>query len=300
MTSAIAAQQKEAEGRLPGKNTGSGLMNILLLCIKGAIVGTGAILPGISGGVLCAAFGLYEPMMALLARPVRSFRRYYKIFIPFLIGWTAGFILLARLVEVLFTASSSAALMLFAGLILGTVPELLKKSAGKSGGQSWTPLVLSLALFYLLFRLLSGGSISILPNGPWYLFCGLIWGLSLVIPGLSSSSLLIFMGLYEPMTAGIAALDVSVILPLLAGLLITAALTARLVNRLFERHYAVISRIVIGIMLTSTLMILPDGFDSPLTAVLSAAAFAAGFLAARGMDAARARHEAAEELTEPA
>ena len=42
------------------------VLKSLLLAIQGAIVGTGAILPGVSGGVLCVAFGIYEPMMALL------------------------------------------------------------------------------------------------------------------------------------------------------------------------------------------------------------------------------------------
>ena len=62
--------------------------------IQGAIVGVGAILPGVSGGVLCVAFGIYEPMMALLTNPVKSFKNYYKMFIPFLIGWVLGFIFL--------------------------------------------------------------------------------------------------------------------------------------------------------------------------------------------------------------
>ena len=268
-----------------------GWLEFLLLCCKGAIVGTGAILPGVSGGVLCVAFGIYEPMMALLSHPVKSFRKYYKMFIPFLLGWIGGFVLLANLVEMLFAASSSIALMLFAGLIFGTIPDLMRKSTEESEQHSWTPLVVALALFFLFFKLLSqSGSIDIQPTSLWYMFCGLIWGLSLVIPGLSSS-ILIYLDLYEPMTAGIAALDFSVILPLLGGLLITVLLTARLVNHLFERHYAIISRIVVGIMLASTLMILPSGFDSVLSGVVSIFGFVGGFAIARGMDIARIKHE---------
>ena len=41
--------------------------NHLLRFLQGALIGTGAILPGISGGVLCVAFGIYEPMMAFLS-----------------------------------------------------------------------------------------------------------------------------------------------------------------------------------------------------------------------------------------
>ena len=52
--------------------------NILYL-IQGAIVGIGAILPGVSGGVLCVAFGAYEPMMELLTHPRQAFKKHYKI-----------------------------------------------------------------------------------------------------------------------------------------------------------------------------------------------------------------------------
>ena len=45
------------------------LFKSLILALQGAIVGTGAILPGVSGGVLLVAFGIYEPMMALLSHP---------------------------------------------------------------------------------------------------------------------------------------------------------------------------------------------------------------------------------------
>ncbi len=260
----------------------------LLLFCKGAIVGTGAILPGVSGGVLCVAFGIYEPMMELLAHPIKSLRRYYKMLIPFLIGWTSGFVLLARLLESFFSVSSAAAMMLFAGLIFGSIPELMIKSSESGQNKGWTPFVVVLVSFYILFQLLSqNGITSIRPNCLWYIFCGLVWGLSLVIPGLSSSSVLIFMGLYEPMISGIASLDPFVIIPLSAGLLITAALTARFVNLLFEKQYAFMSRIIIGIMVASTMMILPSEFDSLLNALMSIVCFMCGFIISRWMDILR-------------
>ena len=45
------------------------LTKTIVYAIEGAIIGVGAILPGISGGVLCVAFGLYEPLMELLTHP---------------------------------------------------------------------------------------------------------------------------------------------------------------------------------------------------------------------------------------
>ena len=264
------------------------ILRSLLLAVQGAIVGTGAILPGVSGGVLCVAFGIYEPMMALLSHPGKSFKIYYKMFIPFLIGWVLGFTLLANVVEAMFNASATVALMLFFGLICGTIPELFKDSERSDAKMSWTPFVLTLALAYFLFNLLErSAAAQVETSALSFVFCGLVWGLSLIIPGLSSSSVLLYMGLYEPMTAGIAALDFSVILPLLLGLAITVISLARVVNSLFEKHYALVSRLILGFVIASTLKIVPSSFESVGALVLSLACFAVGFAVARGMDCAK-------------
>ena len=266
----------------------------LLYIIQGAIVGTGAILPGISGGVLCVAFGIYEPMMAMLSHPKKSFKQYYRLFIPFLIGWVIGFVLLANVVKLLFSASSAIALMLFFGLICGTLPELIKKSEKSDQKMSWSPFVVSLALSYLLLCVLEqannvGAELSV-----WsYIICGMVWGLSLIVPGLSSSSILIYMGLYEPMTAGIAALNPLVIIPLLVGLLITGLSLARVVNALFEKHYAFVSRIILGVVIASTIKIVPTSFENTASLAVSLICFIIGFFVARCMDKSKSRQSVA-------
>lgn len=41
------------------------ILKSVMLIIKGVFVGFGAIMPGISGGTLCAAFGMYKPLLNL-------------------------------------------------------------------------------------------------------------------------------------------------------------------------------------------------------------------------------------------
>lgn len=256
---------------------------ILLIC-KGILVGSGAILPGISGGVLCVAFGIYEPMMALFSHPVSSFQKYYRMFIPFLIGWMIGFVLLARLVEMLFTGSSVIAIMLFAGLIFGTLPKILQE-ADQDTEANWSPLILSLVFAVLLLTLVNSTvSVQITANALTYLLAGAIWGLSLILPGLSSSSLLILIGIYQPMTAGIAAMDFNVILPLSAGMGIMMLTLSRIVNTMFEKKRGLILKIISGIIIASTLFILPASFPSTMQLFASLLCFILGYALARGMD----------------
>lgn len=258
----------------------------ILLVIKGMVVGAGAILPGISGGVLCVVFGIYQPMMALLAHPIKSFKIYYKLFIPFLFGWVLGFLALAKLVEMLFAASSTIAISLFVGLIAGTLPSLFKE-AGKNGSSkgSWIGFSIGLFVMFTVLTMLSKGTATdISPNIWWFAFCGIVWGFSLIIPGLSSSSILIFMGLYQPMTSGIASLDMLVILPLITGLAITVFLFARLVNFLFEKHHSIMHHTIIGIVIASTLLIIPVEYTSNVNLAISIACFFAGFIVSILMD----------------
>lgn len=259
----------------------------LLFLIQGALVGVGAILPGVSGGVMCVAFGVYEPLMALMTHPRRAWREHAGLFVPFVIGWVIGFILLAKAVELLFSAYAVIALMLFFGLIGGTLPELLQNSETRDPNKSWTPLVLSLSLAYLFFHLLENATgIVVPPSFASYFFCGALWGLSLILPGFTSSSILICLGLYEPLTAGIGALDPAVLVPMLLGIGVTALSLARLISNLFRKHYAITLRIVLGFVLASSLKILPSTLGDPLTATLALVCFGVGFAVARGMDLA--------------
>lgn len=269
------------------------ILKSLLYAVEGVLVGIGAILPGVSGGVLCVAFGIYEPMMALLTHPVKSFKASYSMWIPFLTGWALGFVFLAKAVQILFDLAPQIALLLFFGLICGTLPGLFQTAQKRGPDHSWTPFTLSLALAYLLFHLLeNGAAAAIAPSFSAYLFSGLLWGLSLIIPGLSSSSVLIFLGLYAPLTAGIGALDFTVIAPFLIGVAGSVLLFARLAAALFDRHCAVMSQIVLGFVIASGLKILPASFETWTTGLAALGCFAAGFALARAMDRAKEKRAA--------
>ena len=256
----------------------------LLLLFQGALVGAGAIVPGVSGGVLCVAFGMYEPLMELLTHPLRTLRKSYSLFIPFFAGWIFSFFCLARAMELLFLYAPAVALMLFFGLVLGTLPSLFEKTATRDPHGSWFPFVLSLGLFFLFFHILETlTGITVAPSFGAYLFCGVLWGLSLILPGLNSSPALVLVGLYEPLTAGIGSFSVSVLLPFVLGIAGTVALLAKLVAALFRKHNAATSRVILGFVLASSLLSLPDAFDSTATLFVSLVCMAVGFLLAYAM-----------------
>ena len=248
-----------------------------LLC--GALIGAGAILPGVSGGVLAVAFDIYRPFMEVLTRPREAVPRHWRMLIPLGLGWCGGFLGFAKGIAAAMALSDAATYWLFIGLIGGTVPSLFRE-AGKEGrtASAWASFALcALAVFGGLFYVSRVVHVQVEPSFGWYNFCGALWGMGVVIPGMTSSSVMMALGLYEPMLAGLARLDFLVLSASLPGMLLTIFLLARVVTWFFRRYYSVAFHGIFGIVLASTLVIIPTSYRGPLEVALSALCCGGGF-----------------------
>ncbi len=248
-----------------------------LLC--GALIGVGAILPGVSGGVLAVVFDVYRPMMEILTHPRRALPRYWRMFALIGAGAAAGFLGFARGLAAVYEYSDTVAVWLFIGLIAGTVPALMKE-AGKEGRCCASYISMALcaaAMFSGLFYVRHVAHTVVEPNFWWYNFCGALIGMGVVIPGMTSSPVMMALGLYQPLLEGLSHMDVAVISACLPGMLVTIALLARLVTWMFQKHYPVAFHGIVGIVLASTLVIIPVSYGNFGEIVLSALCCGGGF-----------------------
>ena len=251
-----------------------------LLC--GVLIGAGAILPGVSGGVLAVVFDIYRPFMEVLTHPREAIPKYWRWFLPIGLGCAIGFLGFAKGIAAAIDVSSTVTTWLFIGLIVGTVPSLFRET-GKEGRSigSWVSMaVCAGAIFFSLFYVGKVICVTVEPNFWWYNFCGALWGMSLVIPGLTSSSVMMALGLYQPMLEGLARLDVLVLSACLPGMVLTILLLARLVSWFFRKHYSIAFHGIFGIVLASTLVIIPTSYVGAWEIVLSAVCCIGGFLLA--------------------
>lgn len=115
-------------------NTKSGGADWILRFVKGMFIGSGFILPGVSGGALAAIFGIYERIISFLAHITKNFKENVLYFIPVGLGGITGVFLLSFAVSFLLGAYETIILWFFVGCIIGTVPALWKE-AGKKGVQ---------------------------------------------------------------------------------------------------------------------------------------------------------------------
>jgi len=186
----------------------------------GALIGAGAILPGVSGGLLAVVFGIYRPLMEMLTQPKTAIRKYWSRIPPIILGWCAGFLGFAVGISAAFSVSDAVTTWLFIGLIAGTMPSLFRE-AGKEGRavSAWVSIaVCALSVFVGLYYISYVLNVTVTPNFWWYNFCGALWGASVVIPGLTSSSIMMALGLYQPMLDGLAQLDLLVLSSCLPGM----------------------------------------------------------------------------------
>ncbi len=268
------------------KKNVSGL-GFVIKIVQGAFIGLGAVLPGISGGVLCVIFGIYKTIMEFLAEPFRNFKTHVPKLIPVMIGVAVGFLGIANVLSFFLEKYPDPSVCLFVGLIGGMLPSLFRE-AGEQGRNkaSYVSLYVSMAVVFTLLVVLEVLSVKITPNFLWYLFCGFALALSVIAPGMSFSTLLMPLGLYEPFVAGIGHLDFSILVPGGIGALATVILFSKAVNALFTKHYSVAFHGIIGIVIAATIMIIPiAGFAGSVTAFfVNTVCLGVGIVAALGLD----------------
>ena len=258
----------------------------LFQVFQGAVIGLGAVLPGVSGGVLAVIFGVYRPIMELLSSPSAHYRTHLPRLLPVFLGYAAGFLGVARLLAFLLETWPDPSVCVFVGLITGMLPSLFREAAeqGRSRG-SFVSLLLCMAVIFLILTGVDALSVEVTPNFFWYLFCGFCLALSVIAPGMSFSTLLMPLGLYTPFVDGIGHFDLQIILPGAIGALLTVICLAKAVSRLFDRHYSLAFHGIIGIVIAATVMIIPfSSFTRPDTALVNGICILAGIAAALALD----------------
>lgn len=283
----------------------------LVRLFQGALVGAGGIIPGISGGVFCAIFGFYQPLMEVIAHPFKNFKKHWRLLLPVVIGVAIGFFALAKAVTVLYDWNSGFATALFTGLIIGELPSLWNE-AGAQGERKSSSYISMIAAFVIFFTMLTVFSIMetkagirIAPNPLWYGISGCLVGLGVVIPGMSGAAPLTFMGLYEPLTAAIEAvpdsaiaflkgdlsfveainaMNFAAIIPIGIGLLIPFVLIAKPINYLLGKRPSEMYHAIFGIVVGTTLPILLFKMDFSSLLLAKLGFLALGFVIAWVLD----------------
>jgi putative membrane protein len=235
------------------------MINWIIRFAKGAIIGTGFILPGVSGGALAAIFGLYEKLIGFIAHITRDFIKNSVFFIPVGLGALLGMFLLSHPLAFFIENYEAPVLWGFIGCIAGTLPKLWKDAGKIRRAKKHILMTVCSFIAAFLFLFLAEKYVgSNLPRntGTWCV-AGVLIALGVLIPGMSPSNFLVYLGLYKPMVEAFKTFDISVLFPIMIGGAACLFSFSKIADYLFSKIYTGIFHCILGIVLASTVMIIP-------------------------------------------
>ena len=244
--------------------------------IKGIAIGTGAILPGISSGVICVIFGIYEKLLNCVLNFFKNIKHNFKILFPIVLGTFCGIVLFGNILKYVFYAYPIQTKFIFIGLILGNIPALIKKACSKHTFKFHY-------LLYLLITFLIGIGLVILENHLHisnsyteysYIFLiisGFLMSAGVIIPGISSTLILMLLGVYDAYLISVSTLYFPLLIPLGIGLFFGSLVCMKLVKYLLDKFYPQTFFSIIGFTLGSIFVLYPGiTFDiNGIIAILS-------------------------------
>jgi len=239
------------------------MIDWLLRFFKGSLIGTGFILPGVSGGALAAIFGLYHRMISFIANITHDFVKNVVFFIPVGLGALFGMFLLARPLSYALKHYEVYVIWGFIGCIVGVFPSLWSE-AGKQGRTKTDYIIVVLSTviaFCLLYLAKNYFKTQLQLNIFTWFLAGMLIALGTLLPGMSPSNFLVYLGMYPPMVEGFKTLDFVLLTPLFIGAFTCLFAFSKLVDNLLEKHYASVFHLIVGIVIASTLLIVPTEYN---------------------------------------
>jgi len=236
-------------------------MNFIYGLLKGMAMGVGAIAPGVSGGALAVIFGIYERLTDAIAHVFKNFKENVIFFFPIGVGGVIGVLAFSRVINYLFENYNVEVKYLFIGLMVGTIPSVFRHANKRGYKRKYlVPLILTLGVT-MIFTVMENSTINVVPDGDpslvQLLLYGAIVGFGTIIPGISASFILMYLGGYKTLLSAIANIEIAVIIPVGIGFVLSIILFAKLINMLFERAYGYTYYAVIGFVIGSILAIFP-------------------------------------------
>lgn len=248
------------------------------LIIKGFLMGSADIVPGVSGGTMALITGIYNRLINAIksvdATTVKNILtlRFNKVFENF--HWKFLFLLLTGILMaiVFFTRVIPLQIYMFThpeivyglffGLIVGSIFLLLSEI--ESDQKNWK------SLFPLLAGALFGFWVVTLvptdtPESFWFVFIsGAVAICAMILPGISGSYILLIFRKYDYILAQIGEIGsidtlsaLMNLIPFVVGMIVGLALFARMLSWLLNHYYATTLLVLIGFLIGSLYVIWP-------------------------------------------
>ncbi len=242
--------------------------------LGGILMGLANIVPGVSGGTMILAMGIYDAFIGAVARLTRL-RWNVALFVffgVFGLGLVIALVTGSKLAVTLVAEQRWVMYSIFIGLTLGGVPELVSQCR-PAKATVWIGGAVGLALMCALAFALE--STPVPQNLATFTLIGALAASSMILPGISGSTILLIFGMYEVVIGSLSsdALredfmgSAMIVGPVAIGAAIGIALLSNVLKHCLS-HYRLGSHgLLMGLLLGSLLIIYP--FQEPVNSELA-------------------------------
>ena len=269
-------------------------MNALSNFIKGIFIGAGAILPGISSGVICITVGLYEKLLDSILNFFKDIKKNIKFLVPIISGGLLGIILFSNIISYCFNIIPCQTKSLFIGLLLGSIYLLVKSNLTndigiKTNKNRYLSLLIcffiGLSLLYLENNI-SNPSTEYITNSfstPFLILSGFFMSIGIVVPGVSSTVILMLLGVYSTYLSALSIVNMHVLFPIMLGAGIGSIIFMKIIQKLLNNYHDLTIFGIIGFSLGSVLILYPD-YSFSIESLISLFLLILGFFVGKNIE----------------
>lgn len=252
---------------------------IMNFCI-GILIGAGAILPGISSGVLCVIFGIYEKLLDSVLNFFKDINNNFKFLCPIILGAIIGIIIFSKILEYLLDEYTMQTKSIFIGLILGGVVLLFKEVSIKEkfNAKQLILLIISLSIGIGMVYIEKKMGIEAAQNVSYIylLMSGFLMSIGIVVPGVSNTIILMLLGVYTLYLSAVSTLYLPVLIPMGIGVILGSFVFMKIIKYLLDRFYVQTMYLIMGFTLGSVFVLFPK-IGTSIELIISLMCIACGY-----------------------
>lgn len=258
-------------------------MNKISVIIKGFIVGSTMMVPGVSGGSMAMVLGIYDKLISSISSFFRDWKSNTVYLISFAIPALLGIILCAKPISSVIDRFPVVSMFFFIGLVFGSLPMLYKTARIERIKISHIVSFIIGAAIVISMAFLPpmGGSEASLEMDVATFFLQILAGIAVaigfILPGISTSYLLLLLGTYDFVMLAISSLNIVALIPFVLGFVLGVILLTRVLEICMQRYPQITYTMIIGFLIGSLYTVYP-GTPSGQEILYSLIAFVIGFV----------------------
>lgn len=241
----------------------------IILILKGIAMGIGNAIPGVSGGTIAVVTKIFDRLMENITPNIKKLIKNMPFLIPVGIGMVIGIFCTSLVLEKLFETYYVPTQLFFLGLIIGSIPTILrecKKETSKIRPVNLVPFFIGVLFMVALLFLNEGG--SMFAEGAsltvrdiiLYIVMGFIGAAAMIIPGVSGSMIMKVFGAYDSIISAVANLDIAVLVVFAVGALIGLFVAVKIIDVLLKKFRQGTYCLILGLIMGSVAHIFPADF----------------------------------------